>query len=1651
MTPQAGTDFTHGHARASPLTGAFGVQVVFHRLFPERAVATIALSSCGLGQRLIGEVLRFLPARPQSVADETWSANADLFLRVQREFTQVQNLPLERLLTAAWAEHANCCLQLIFYLGERPRWHERLAFYDAMLWLWKQHPASLLKNLHRLPERGRWGDLCELLARACEGCRLAKARDRAHSYKKMVGAKIPMRDDGVSPFRTGDRLSQAWRALQRYDEDPLYRALFELSAELFATQLKKDLAAEKTGSQISHCARWCPGLDKGFDRRTLLCEGIARKLFPQELHPEFALVEERHYAFLARDRLRREVLVYLRERLADATASCIHPDEENWFAQQGILDNNLPKPLGRRHLDAIQRGTQPPCRELLHAPRMRGHDCHRFRLFLEYVQRETRRHLRPSRSEPLQGAVPNFHVAWTEHRRHLEATLAVIRWVRRANMQPSAKACNGVALGLAVACDTRQSMDQDCAPNLSCRTVAAALALLAADQEGPFKDRALYVGTPGDKVLAGNTLPSRAFEQDVWLRWLLKEYDNTRASPAGFLPLLERMLTIVSADKSGPAVRRLLVISDCDVCATFHQRFANIKWDLAEAKRCFEAEQLLFPDIVFWNLGHCAAPVLVQGPGMVLLSGFSLALLESVLAPHASEWPLDPSLAMAQTLKPFAEVLAVQGCAETRGVLGGCLPGDVVSVVDVPAAKSTTICSTLPALARALVQDPQTSHTFCSPVGWLPRNSAAARHHCESIDLCFLLEPGFAKYNPILAVTSHVKKYVQTLGGCGSFRVAFVRHHAVLRTTYPFHEVSELKSQKAMRWSPPEAPALNGSTVDNYGMNEVHRGLDTALSLNWGASLRFLVWMTGDGSSCPSSHVGLSKYLRGLMRRANLLGVSLLLVHTRCPEAGWNLLERLCRVGDGRIPQLSVMQPDMDEVFKATVGNALLNRIGVVLSHSQDSLQEQESARNLSKISFSLEHVPAVWREVTKLVGKGGRGFWQLQRRLVVAMIKAAGIGVAHALSFGPMAAVSRVWAHADFDIVEGGGFPTVHLSVYGFFPPKVAECAAIFLRKVAHDWFANRLEAQRQRECEISADSATCELIYLNPCLIRFSQAKISPAFRDGRTIVQLVEDCSETLSRGYKVDAQIPPIRVCKYAEAWFTLDNRRLASYRLLSMIFPDRCLQAQCSVCVPNAEEWEKKFSTLTDGREVMVSHSGNKNIIGENPQTTTFDYSILYSRYYNRRRLAAKAPPPPTPSPPPPPMVPVPLASSGQAEEHSKAAPLLLELPCKAPPSVGTQAFTSVPSPAPFFKAPPSVVAQAYTSAPLPPASSGQAQELSKAAPLLLEPPPMKAPPPVGAQAHTSAPLPPARFGQAGELSRAAPFPHTPSIKAPSLTYASSPSQPAPAVEDLLQDFSTQSSDAFRLIRTSFRATVLQGSTDTPYSSVAGPGASDSSTSAHGSDRRKFPNVSNSGSAAIPEIVWEVEEQPAEICPKEAACVAEELWAQRVELFLPVAFGLPPMPCEPVRSRVVLLQFSRHPEPLEQALLSSSIAFAARGQGIDVVPPWANGAKIFVAGVVREQLDVPLGGGELKPWHVLINEDDEDELRAALQHLPYSMRKLKPGGRSIVPHELSLLEVSDEGEHDLVDDAAAGVVIEYFVKGTFLHIGPSLDTRSIRSW
>ncbi|KAE8098701.1 hypothetical protein FH972_016745 [Carpinus fangiana] len=258
-------------------------------------------------------------------------------------FQVVPNTPSEYLiqqLQLAWAHDALTTLKQICNLrGERGTGKsDKEGFYTSALWLHKTHPKTLALNVKALADFGYLKDLPEILYRLLEGpCVRERAKQawerwkmektqkrivqrRARSFRRggskgrMVASEeeikmilVHVDKENAKDLRKKRLISMAAKALDRYNSDSDYRFLIDCICDVFAELLKSDLAFLDRGEvrKISLAGKWCPTIDSSYDNSLLICEGIARRVFPRE---EYEGIEEAHYVYRVRDRLRKQVL-----------------------------------------------------------------------------------------------------------------------------------------------------------------------------------------------------------------------------------------------------------------------------------------------------------------------------------------------------------------------------------------------------------------------------------------------------------------------------------------------------------------------------------------------------------------------------------------------------------------------------------------------------------------------------------------------------------------------------------------------------------------------------------------------------------------------------------------------------------------------------------------------------------------------------------------------------------------------------------------------------------------------------------------------------------------------------------------------------------------------------------------------------------------------------------------------------------------------------------------------------------------------------------------------------------------------------------------------------------------------------------------------
>ncbi|KAI5314793.1 hypothetical protein L3X38_043969 [Prunus dulcis] len=266
----------------------------------------------------------------------------------------------------AWKHDPLTTLKLIFCLRMVGRPNKE-AFYKSLLWIHKNHPLTLALNLKVFGQLGWFKDLLEILYRVLQkSIDEAKEKEEEESQKEYWKKRTnycqkPSKrnywsdsEEGESDEEEDDEsneeeddesneeedsdeeeeegekeesktvtdvtdvhIARAKSAVDRYQNDLEYRYLHDRVSEVFVEMLTSDLLSLKCCEieKISSISRFCPSIDSSYDRKTLICENIARRMFPRHNFGEFKDVEEAHYAYRVRDRLRKQVLSPLRKAL----------------------------------------------------------------------------------------------------------------------------------------------------------------------------------------------------------------------------------------------------------------------------------------------------------------------------------------------------------------------------------------------------------------------------------------------------------------------------------------------------------------------------------------------------------------------------------------------------------------------------------------------------------------------------------------------------------------------------------------------------------------------------------------------------------------------------------------------------------------------------------------------------------------------------------------------------------------------------------------------------------------------------------------------------------------------------------------------------------------------------------------------------------------------------------------------------------------------------------------------------------------------------------------------------------------------------------------------------------------------------------------
>ncbi|PON98699.1 hypothetical protein TorRG33x02_055990 [Trema orientale] len=547
----------------------------------------------------------------------------------------------------AWAHDPLTTLKLICNLrGVRGTGKsDKDGFYTASLWLHKNHPKTLALNAKAFADFGYLKDLPEILYRLLEGSQVRKIAKQEWTNRKIgkrFSVKFKRESEGKSEIsekeeegvlenleqlgnltdkekarslRKQREMAKAKRALDRYENDSDYRFLYDCISDVFADLLKWDMKFLGSGelNRISLASKWCPSIDSSYDKCVLLCEGIARRVFPRDCDPEYENLEEAHYVYRIRDRLRKQVLVPLHKAL-DLPEVYMSANEWNSLPYHRVASVAM-----KNYKDLFKK-----------------HDNERFREYLGKV--------RSGKAKIAAGALLPHEIIWSLKDED-GGKVAELQWARMVeDLSKKGKLSNCIAV-----CDVSGSMSG--IP----MEVSVALGLLVSElSEEPWKGKVItFSQNPELHVIEGDTLLSKT-EFVRSMDWGM----NT-----DFQKVFDRILEVAVGAKLSEdhLIKRVFVFSDMEFDAACHFETTDSEEDGSEGdcsegddsegherkvsvneklKKSWETDYQVIqrkfqekgynkvPEIVFWNLRNSSStPVVASQAGVALVSGFSKNLL----------------------------------------------------------------------------------------------------------------------------------------------------------------------------------------------------------------------------------------------------------------------------------------------------------------------------------------------------------------------------------------------------------------------------------------------------------------------------------------------------------------------------------------------------------------------------------------------------------------------------------------------------------------------------------------------------------------------------------------------------------------------------------------------------------------------------------------------------------------------------------------------------------------------------------------------------------------------------------------------------------------------------------------------------------------
>ncbi|XP_074294186.1 uncharacterized protein LOC141621990 [Silene latifolia] len=526
---------------------------------------------------------------------------------------------LVRLLELSWKRDPLITLKLVCNLrGVRGTGKsDKQGFYTASLWLYEHHPWTLALNIKSISGFGYLKDMPEILLRVLEGSEVRKdlkrkrEENRNKVHKKVKKEKTAEEDeeenknikkgkkkqkDKIRKQKKKDRIrkekasvlrhtrknERAKKVLDKYSRDISFRALHDSISDHFGELLRNDVDMLNKGDmcKIGFAAKWCPSIDSTYDEVTLLCESIARRVFPKSDFEEYKDIEEAHYAYRIRDKLRKEVLVPLRKALELPE---VYLSAKMWNT---LPYNRVPSVAMKNYKKLFNK-----------------HDKKRFEGYLEKVK--------AGKVTIAAGALLTHEIIAQVKYGQVDQ-VAELQWERMVDdLAKKGKLHNCMAI-----CDVSGSMRGD--P----MEVSVALGLLISElSEKPWKGKLItFSDNPVFHRIKGKTLS----EKTEFIRRMA--WGTTTNFQKVFDTILD--LAIKRKVPEEQMIKRLFVFSDME----FNQASRNsTNWEtdyMVIQSKFKDAGYENVPEIVFWNLRHSkVTPVPSNQPGVALVSGFSKNLV----------------------------------------------------------------------------------------------------------------------------------------------------------------------------------------------------------------------------------------------------------------------------------------------------------------------------------------------------------------------------------------------------------------------------------------------------------------------------------------------------------------------------------------------------------------------------------------------------------------------------------------------------------------------------------------------------------------------------------------------------------------------------------------------------------------------------------------------------------------------------------------------------------------------------------------------------------------------------------------------------------------------------------------------------------------